>query len=43
MSSTHDRPGRDAATSAPRAWSILVIAIDALVIWALASPRRAWA
>jgi hypothetical protein len=25
------------------AWSILVIAIDALVIWALVSPRRAWA
>jgi hypothetical protein len=25
------------------AWSILVIAIDALVIWALVTPRRAWA
>jgi hypothetical protein len=24
------------------AWSIIVIAIDALVIWALATPRRAW-
>jgi hypothetical protein len=24
------------------AWSIIVIAIDALVIWALATPRRGW-
>ena len=25
------------------AWSVIVIAIDVLVIWALASPRRGWA
>lgn len=25
------------------AWSIVLIAIDALVIWALATPRRGWA
>jgi hypothetical protein len=24
-------------------WSILVIAVDAMVSWALVSPRRAWA
>lgn len=53
MSSAHDQPARDAAAGASRAltsflfipyapaWSILVIAIDTLVIWALASPRRA--